>query len=102
MIRDHNRIISKDLNVTDNGDGTLTIIFFQTGNSVLYGPDGKAIARNPGRPIGSSSTMCVRPSIPKTTRRISFELIKGSTGRSDDFCAAAVDVLTWPTRRACA
>src|SRR5687768_11178976 len=29
-IRDHSRIITKDLKVTDNGDGTLTIIFFQT------------------------------------------------------------------------
>ena len=39
----------KDQRVTDNGDGTLTILVLTTGNAVLYGEDGKAIARNPGQ-----------------------------------------------------
>ena len=42
-------IRDKDQRVTDNGDGTLTVLVLATGNAVLYGPDGKAIARNPGQ-----------------------------------------------------
>ena len=33
----------KDQRVTDNGDGTLTILVLTTGNAVIYGEDGKAI-----------------------------------------------------------
>lgn len=40
--------IAKDLKVTDPGD-TLEIIVLATGNAVLYGPDGTAVARNPGQ-----------------------------------------------------
>jgi hypothetical protein len=29
-------VIEKDLRVTDNGDGTLTILILATGNAVLY------------------------------------------------------------------
>ena len=43
------RVINHDLRVTDNGDGTLTILFQATGNDVIYGADGKAIGRNPGQ-----------------------------------------------------
>jgi hypothetical protein len=35
--------------VTDNSDGTWMILVLATGNAVVRGPDGKAIARNPGR-----------------------------------------------------
>jgi hypothetical protein len=38
-----------DVNVTDNGDGTLTILVLGAGNFVTYDQTGKAIARNPGR-----------------------------------------------------
>jgi len=94
-IRDHSRIITKDLKVTDNGDGTLTIVFFQTGNSVLYGPDGRAIARNPGQirielVVDHGGT----PNDPEDDTEISFEVVKGSTGRSDDFCEAALAAFT--------
>ena len=41
--------INKDLRVTDNGDGTLTILNLRTGNDVYYGPDGNVIGRNPGQ-----------------------------------------------------
>ena len=41
--------IQKALHATDNGDGTSTVLFLATGNDVTYGPDGKAIARNPGQ-----------------------------------------------------
>ena len=41
--------VDKDLRVTDNGDGTLTILVLSTGNIAVFGPDGKALARNPGQ-----------------------------------------------------
>jgi hypothetical protein len=88
--------IDKDLRVTDNGDGTLTIIVLATGNFVLYGEDGKAIARDPGQTrfeilIDHGGT----PTDPSDDEFLAFlGVVKGSTGRSDDFCAAAVPALT--------
>jgi hypothetical protein len=89
------RITEKDLKVTDNGDGTLTTLTLNTGNSTLWGPDGKAIARNPGQVrlkllIDHGGT----PSDPSDDELISAELIKESTGRNDDGCEAAVAALT--------
>jgi hypothetical protein len=43
------RAVDKDLRVTDNGDGTLTILRLTTGPAAVYGPDGKVLARNPGQ-----------------------------------------------------
>lgn len=86
----------KDLRVTDNGDGTLTILVLATGNAVLYGEDGKAIARDPGQTrfeilIDHGGT----PTDPSDDEFLAFlGVVKGSTGRSDDFCAAAVPALT--------
>jgi hypothetical protein len=88
--------IEKDLRVTDNGDGTLTILVLSTGNAVLYGEDGKAIARNPGQLrfeilVDHGGT----PTDPSDDEFLAFlGVVKGSTGRSDDFCAAAVPALT--------
>jgi hypothetical protein len=88
---------SRDLKVTDNGDGTLTIEVLATGNATLYGPDGKAIARDPGQirfrfDVDDGGT----PTDPSDDTEIedSFELIKGSTGRSDDFCAVEIALFT--------
>lgn len=83
--------VSRDLKVTDNGDGTLTIIVLATGNFAVFGENGKAIARNPGQVrfrivIDHNGT----PSNPDDDVELSFEQIKDSTGRSDDFCAAVV------------
>ena len=87
--------IEKDLHVRDNGDGTLTILTLATGNAVLYGESGKAIARNPGQirvelVIDHGGT----PNDPDDDVVLSEEVVKGSTGRSDDFCEAAVAELT--------
>jgi len=61
-------VTAKDLKVTDNGDGTLTIIALFTGNVVLYGHDGKAIGRDPVRADSSfSSTTAAHRPIPPTT-----------------------------------
>jgi hypothetical protein len=90
------RFIEKDLRVTDNGDGTLTILVLVTGNGVVYGEDGKAIARNPGQIrfeilVDHAGT----PADPSDDVFLEdLGMVKGSTGRSDDFCAAVVPALT--------
>ena len=63
--------------------------------STLYGPDGKAIARNPGQIrfeflVDHGGT----PSDPSDDEELEFlGDVKGSTGRTDDYCAAALPVL---------
>lgn len=87
--------VDKDLKVTDNGDGTLTVLILATGNATLYGENGKAIARNPGQIrvellVDHGGT----PNDPDDDVVLSEEIVKGSTGRSDDICTAAVAALT--------
>ena len=89
------RVLEKDKRVTDNGDGTLTILILATGNAVLYGPDGKAIARDPGQVqfelvVDHGGT----PNDPEDDTELDFRVVKESTGRSDDFCEAAVAALS--------
>ena len=89
------RVTEKDLRVTDNGDGTITVLTLATGNAVLYGADGKAIARNPGQTrfellIDDGGT----PTDPSDDEVVGQEVVKESTGRSDDFCEAAVPALS--------
>jgi hypothetical protein len=89
-------VLEKDLRVTDNGDGTLTILVLATGNLVLYGENGKAIARNPGQVrfellVDHGGT----PTDPSDDDLLAdLGLVKESTGRSDDFCEAAVPALS--------
>ena len=95
-ISDDERTMSKDLEIVDNGDGTLTITVLATGNFTVYGADGKAIARNPGQVrfqfiVDHGGT----PADPSDdVELVDLGLIKGSTGRSDDYCTAAVAELT--------
>jgi hypothetical protein len=90
------RLSEKTLRVTDNGDGTLTVVNLSTGNFVLYGETGKAIARNPGQVrfaflVDHAGT----PADPFDHELIAeLGMVKGSTGRSDDFCSAVVPALT--------
>jgi hypothetical protein len=90
------KTVQRALDATDNGDGTLTVLFLATGNSATYGPDGKAIARNPGQVrfellIDHNGT----PLDPSDDEVLAFlGFVKESTGRTDDFCAAAVPALT--------
>jgi hypothetical protein len=90
------RFIEKDLRVTDNGDGTLTILALSTGNGVVYGADGKAIARDPGQVrmefvVDHAGT----PADPSDDVFLEdLGMVKGPTGRTDDFCAAVVPALT--------
>ena len=80
-------VIEKDLRVTDNGDGTVTVLILATGNATLYGEDGKAIARNPGQVL---LELVFGPSGAELSRRV----VRESTGRSDEFCDAAVPALS--------
>ena len=88
-------VTEKDMRVTENGDGTLTILVLATGNAVLYGPDGKAIARNPGQTrfeilVDDGGT----PNDPSDDEFLGrLGTVKESTGRNDDFCEAAVPAL---------
>lgn len=88
-------VTERDLRVTDNGDGTLTVLVLATGNATLYGEDGTAIARNPGQIrfellVADGGT----PGDPSDDEILEvLGLVKGSTGRTDDFCEAAVAAL---------
>jgi hypothetical protein len=89
------KVLNHDLKVTDNGDGTLTVLLLSTGNATIYGADGKAIGRNPGQVrtellIAHNGT----PGDPRDDDVISEEVVFGSTGRSDDFCTVVVPALT--------
>jgi len=88
-------VLSKDHRVTNNGDGTLTITVLATGNGTLYASNGTAIARNPGQVrykilIDHNGT----PRNPYDDEFLEFlGTVKGSTGRTDDFCVAIVDAI---------
>ena len=68
---------------------------FGRAGSTLYGPDGKAIARNPGQIrfeflVDHGGT----PSDPSDDVELGFlGDVKGSMGRTDDYCAAALPIL---------
>lgn len=80
-------VTEKDQYITDNGDGTATIVILATGNATAYGPNGKAIARNPGQ---TRFVIYI-----DADGNLTFgNVVKDSTGRNDDFCSAAVPALT--------
>jgi hypothetical protein len=81
------RVTEKDMRVTDIGGGNVEVLILATGNAVLYDENGKAIARNPGQ----TRLVIV---FDEAGNELSREVVKGSTGRSDDFCSAAVAALS--------
>jgi hypothetical protein len=84
--------VSKDLKVTDNGDGTLTILVLATGSDKIFGPDGEFLFNDPGQTrfeilIDHGGT----PTDPSDDEFLEdLGVVKGSTGRNDlegrDFC----------------
>lgn len=80
------RVIEKDMRVTENGDGTVTVLIQATGNATLYGANGKAIARGPGQ-------VRLELVFDESGAELSRRIVRESTGRSDDFCTAAVAAL---------
>ena len=88
-------IHEQDLRITVNDDGTLTILVLATGNATVYGPDGKAIARNPGQ-VRYEVLLDYNDTLDDPTDDVFLEflgLVKGSTGRNDDFCEAVLPIL---------
>lgn len=77
----------KDMRVTDLGGGSVEVLILATGNATLYDETGKAIARNPGQ----TRFVIV---FDADGNEVSREVVKESTGRSDDFCDAAVEAVS--------
>jgi hypothetical protein len=81
---------TKDLRVTDNGDGTLTILGQGAGNFVVSGSDSPLVLRDPGMTrvevlIDNAGT----PTDPSDDEFLEFlGTVKGPTGRNDlgEFC----------------
>ena len=83
---------SRDLKVTDNGDGTLTILIQASGGSRWYDGEGKLVLRDPGLVrfeilVDHNGT----PSDPSDDKEIAnLGIVKGSTGLNEtegrDFC----------------
>ena len=95
VVTEHLTIADKDQKITDNGDGTMTILVLATGNAAVYDETGKAIARNPGQ-VRYEVLIDYGADIadPSDDQFIEFlGLVKGSTGRNDDFCGAVLPVI---------
>jgi len=75
--------VNKDLHVTDNGDGTFTVIALLTGGDRTLGDNGRLIARNSGQ-------IRLRILVDANGDELETTQIKGSTGTNDDFCAAVL------------
>jgi hypothetical protein len=69
-------LLDKDLKLTDNGDGTTTLIVLLTGGFHSRGPNG-VISADPGQTR-------LALTFGATGNLIDEEVVKGSTGRSDD------------------
>ena len=83
--------VGKDLKVTDNGDGTLTILGMSAGLDKWFGPDGELLFLDSGHfrfeiVIDLGGT----PTDPSDDEELSFRVITDLTGRTDtagrDFC----------------
>ena len=88
---------SRDLRITDNGDGTLTILAQGSGSDRYYDTNGTLVLNDPGQvrfqylvdEMGTPDNRFDDEEIDGT-----FEIVRGSTGRNDtqdrDFCADLV------------
>ncbi len=89
------RTVDRDHKITVNDDGTLTILVLATGNSTLYDESGKAIARNPGQ-VRYEAFIDYGDDLadPSDDEFLGVgDIVKGSTGRSDDYCEVALPIL---------
>jgi hypothetical protein len=89
---------SHDHVITDNGDGTITILVIATGGSRFYDTDGNFVLNDPGQvrfsfDVDYNGT----PSDPSDDVDVpdSFQVVRESTGRNDtegrDFCEDLVE-----------
>lgn len=86
------RVIDKDLVLTPI-EGGLEGLVLATGNAAVYDESGKAIARNPGQVRYEFRITFNDPEDPEDDVFEFLGLVKESTGRTDDFCAAVLPVL---------
>jgi len=88
----------RDAQVTDNGDGTLTILIYAAGSDRYYDTNGNFVLNDPGQlrfqfMVDDGGT----PEDPFDDQEIegSFQIVRESTGRNDtqgrDFCADLVE-----------
>lgn len=83
----------KDHSITDNGDGTITLVTVAAGGTRYYDQDGRFVLKDPGR-TWTSVVLDYHgtPGDPSDDTVVpgSFQIIKPSTGNSDfsgrDFC----------------
>ncbi|MFC9919879.1 hypothetical protein [Agromyces binzhouensis] len=90
------KTVDKDLAITDNGDGTMTILVLATGSANVFDESGKAIARNPGQ-VRYELLIDYGDDIadPSDDEFLAFlGVVKGSTGRTDDFCEAVLPAVS--------
>jgi hypothetical protein len=84
--------VSKDHKITDNGDGTFTILVLATGGGKILGPDGKLLFSDAGQVrFAFVVDFAGTPTDPSDDVFIEdLGLVKGSTGTNDlegrDFC----------------
>ena len=78
------------MKVTDNGDGTLTLVQMRSGADYVKGPDGKIERTDPGTIrfeilLDNGGT----PTDPSDDEELDFRVIKEPTGPNElvDFCA---------------
>lgn len=84
----------RDLHITDNGDDTLTIVAFGTGSYTVWSEDGKILGRNPGQ--FREKILIDTKGTPDPSDDVfvgQLEVLKPSTGRTDDVCAAMLEGL---------
>lgn len=78
-------LLEKDISVTDNGDGTATLIVLFTGPERTLDENGRILAKNDGQLRERWLVDLEADEI------VSREVILGSTGTNDDFCAAVLE-----------
>lgn len=82
---------SRDLSITDNGDGTITILASASGGSRFYDSDGAFVLKDPGM-TGFAVTIDYggTPTDIEDDETVGVEIVRPSTGNSDlsdvDFC----------------
>ena len=89
----------KDLRITDNGDGTLSLVFQNSGRTFVYGPDGARLFVDAGRFVGELLVPDGgTPGDPSDDGEPVFVDELAHTGRQDtaerDFCADLLQFLS--------
>ena len=84
----------KALRVTDNGDGTYTIVVQNVGNTVAYTEDGTVLDRSAGLfRFALTFDDAGTPGDEEDDEVVDFEVLKGVTGREYDLCAVLEETI---------